>query len=73
MPACKGNYEVKSGDLRLLRTPKITLAFSAEEAVTIPNNFVSAWHAITTDLGLPLPWPQYSSLEPQYANDAILI
>lgn len=44
-----------------------------QEAVTLPNNFVSAYHAITTDLGLPLPWPRPSSLHPAHANDPILV
>ncbi|KAG8530722.1 uncharacterized protein KY384_004079 [Bacidia gigantensis] len=25
--------------------------------VTVPNNFVSAWHALVTDLGIALSWP----------------
>ena len=33
--------------------PNLTLA----EAVTVPTNLVTAIHATTTDLGLPLPWP----------------
>jgi NADPH:quinone reductase-like Zn-dependent oxidoreductase len=28
------------------------------EAVTLPNNFVTVFHALTTDLGLETPWPK---------------
>ncbi len=28
-----------------------------QELVTVPNNFVTAWHTFVTDLGINLPWP----------------
>ena len=44
-----------------------------QEAVTLPNNFVTAYHTIVTDLGLTLPWPKPSDYTPQHAEDLILI
>jgi NADPH:quinone reductase-like Zn-dependent oxidoreductase len=44
-----------------------------QEAVTLPNNFVTAYHTLVTDLGLPLPWPKPSEYPPQHAEDPILI
>lgn len=41
--------------------------------MTLPDNFVTAFHAITTDLGLPLPWPKPADYAPPNANVAILI
>lgn len=36
---------------------KIPPSLSMQEAVTVPANLVTAFHTITHDLGLPLPWP----------------
>ena len=36
----------------------IPKGFSMQEAVTLPNNFVTAFHSLTADLGLELPWPK---------------
>jgi NADPH:quinone reductase-like Zn-dependent oxidoreductase len=44
-----------------------------QEAVTLPNNFVTAYHTFVTDLGLTLPWPKPSDYTPQHAEDPILI
>jgi NADPH:quinone reductase-like Zn-dependent oxidoreductase len=44
-----------------------------QEAVTLPNNFVTAYHTIVTDLGLPLPWPKPSDYRPEHSEDPILI
>ncbi|KAE8447816.1 hypothetical protein EG329_010210 [Mollisiaceae sp. DMI_Dod_QoI] len=51
---------------------KIPPNSTPQEAVTLPNNFVTVFHAVTTDLELPLPWPR-PSLEPAHATDPILI
>ncbi|CZR62473.1 related to Zn-dependent oxidoreductases [Phialocephala subalpina] len=51
---------------------KIPANSTPQEAVTLPNNFVTVFHAVTTDLELPLPWPRPSSA-PEHANDPILI
>lgn len=34
----------------------IPKGFTMAEAVTLPNNFVTAWHTLTADLGFELPW-----------------
>ena len=35
-----------------------------QELVTIPNNFVTGWHTLVTDLNLPLPWPKPQGYHP---------
>ncbi|KAK4199571.1 chaperonin 10-like protein [Triangularia verruculosa] len=35
--------------------------YGLKEAVTIPTNLVTAFHALTADLGLRLPWPKPKS------------
>lgn len=52
---------------------KIPDALTAQEAVTVPNNFVTAFHAIVTDLHLPLPWPKPADYSPEFADSPILI
>ncbi|KAF3059334.1 hypothetical protein GL218_05024 [Daldinia childiae] len=52
---------------------KIPDNLSMEEAVTIPENFVTAFNAISTDLGLPTPWPKPKGYIPPRADDPILI
>jgi NADPH:quinone reductase-like Zn-dependent oxidoreductase len=47
--------------------------FTMQEAVTLPNNFVTAYHTLVTDLGLTLPWPKPSDHRPERAEDPILI
>lgn len=44
-----------------------------EEAVVLGNNFVTVFHAVTTDLELPLDWPIPKGYVPEHADDAILI
>lgn len=41
--------------------------------MTLPNNFVTVFHTLTTDLGLETPWPKPSDYVPQHAADAVLI
>lgn len=36
---------------------KIPPNSTPQEAVTVPANLVTAFHTLTADLGLPLPWP----------------
>jgi NADPH:quinone reductase-like Zn-dependent oxidoreductase len=43
------------------------------EAVTLPDNFVTAYHTLVTDLGLTLPWPKPADYTPEHAEDPILI
>jgi NADPH:quinone reductase-like Zn-dependent oxidoreductase len=47
--------------------------FSLQEAVTLPNNVVTVFHAVTKDLSLPLPWPRPEEPSPPHANTPILI
>ena len=47
--------------------------FSMQEAVTLPNNFVTVFHALTTDLGLELPWPKGENWVPKDKDLRILI
>lgn len=44
-----------------------------QQAVTFPNNFVTVFHTVITDLGLQLPWPCPASYTPEHANTPILI
>jgi len=41
--------------------------------VTLPNNFVTVFHALATDLGVPTPWPRPTDYTPPRAESAILI
>ncbi|KAI1375782.1 GroES-like protein [Hypoxylon crocopeplum] len=52
---------------------KIPDNFSMEQAITVPENFVTAFNTISTDLGLPTPWPKPDGYVPPRANDRILI
>lgn len=47
--------------------------FELREAVTLRNNFVTVFHALTADLGLRLPWPKPEGFVPERADEAILI
>lgn len=47
--------------------------FTLAEAVTLPNNFVTVFHAATTDLGIELPWPKPDDYVPVNADSPILI
>jgi NADPH:quinone reductase-like Zn-dependent oxidoreductase len=61
---------VTAPDYLLGRLPP---AFTMQQAVTVPNNFVSAWQASITDLGFELPWPKPRDYVPPQADDWILI
>ncbi|TGJ79764.1 hypothetical protein E0Z10_g9007 [Xylaria hypoxylon] len=52
---------------------KIPEGFSLEEAVTLPENLVTAFNTIATDLKLPTPWPKPADYEPPRANERILV
>ena len=43
------------------------------DLVTIPNNFVTAWHTFVTDLGISLPWPKLSGEEHRAPEKRIVI
>jgi NADPH:quinone reductase-like Zn-dependent oxidoreductase len=56
--------------LTLIQLPP---GFSLQEAVTLPNNVVTVFHAVTKDLSLPLAWPRQETPSPPHANSPILI
>lgn len=39
----------------------------------MPNNFVTVFHTLTTDLGIELPWPKPDNHTPEHADSPILI
>jgi NADPH:quinone reductase-like Zn-dependent oxidoreductase len=47
--------------------------FTLQEAITLPNNVVTIFHAVTADLSLPLPWPRPVEVVPLNASSPILI
>jgi len=47
--------------------------FELPEAVTLGNNFVTVFHALTADLGLELPWPKPEGYVPKGKHEAILV
>ncbi|KAJ4990917.1 zinc-binding dehydrogenase [Stagonosporopsis vannaccii] len=52
---------------------KLPDGFTLPEAVTLPNNFVTVFHAVTTDLGIQLPWPKPGGYVPSNADSPLLI
>ncbi|PSR92243.1 chaperonin 10-like protein [Coniella lustricola] len=54
---------------------KLPKGLKPQEAVTVPSNFVTAMHTITTDLGLALPWPRPKDWTPKESqrNAPILV
>ncbi|KAI4709125.1 hypothetical protein J4E89_005873 [Alternaria sp. Ai002NY15] len=52
---------------------KLPGGFTLMEAVTLPNNFVTVFHSLTTDLGLETPWPKPENYVPDDADSAILV
>ncbi|KAL9102177.1 MAG: hypothetical protein Q9163_002651 [Psora crenata] len=44
-----------------------------EEAVTLPSGFVTAFHALGTDLGLTLPWPKPDGWDPEGKDRVLLV
>lgn len=47
--------------------------FTMQSGVVLGNNFVTAWHTITKELGFELPWPKPRDYVPPEANHWILI
>jgi hypothetical protein len=47
--------------------------FTLPQAVTLPNNFVTVFHALTADLHIETPWPKPENYVPSNSNDPILI
>ncbi|OTB07285.1 hypothetical protein M426DRAFT_54159 [Hypoxylon sp. CI-4A] len=52
---------------------KVPDDFSLEQAVTVPENLITAFNTIATDLQLPTPWPKPEGYVPPRADDRILI
>ncbi|KAK5631792.1 hypothetical protein RRF57_007506 [Xylaria bambusicola] len=52
---------------------KVPEGFSLEQAVTLPENLVTAFNTVSADLKLPTPWPKPPGYSPPRANDRILI
>ncbi|KAI2601958.1 GroES-like protein [Hypoxylon sp. NC1633] len=52
---------------------KVPDSFSMEQAITVPENFVTAFNTMSTDLGLPTPWPKPEGYVPPRANERILL
>ncbi len=52
---------------------KLPSGFAMQQAVTVPNNFVTAWQCAITDLGFELPWPKPDNYVPPQADAWILI
>ncbi|KIV86439.1 hypothetical protein PV11_02051 [Exophiala sideris] len=52
---------------------KLPDGVTMQQAVTLPNNFVTAWHTFTKHFGFELPWPKPEGYVPKEANEAILI
>lgn len=54
-------------------TEKLPEGFKLQEAVTLPNNFVTVFHSITADLGIETPWPKPADYQPRDHDQLILI
>ena len=52
---------------------KVPEGFTMQEAVTLPNNFVTVFHTLTVDLRLELPWPKPERWAPKDKDTKILI
>lgn len=47
--------------------------FTLAEAVTLPNNFVTVFHTLATDLAIETPWPKPADYVPKDHDQAILV
>jgi NADPH:quinone reductase-like Zn-dependent oxidoreductase len=52
---------------------KLPGTISLQEAATVPDNLVTAFHSLTRDLELDLPWPIPDGWSPPHQNTPILI
>ncbi|KAJ4310300.1 hypothetical protein N0V94_008510 [Neodidymelliopsis sp. IMI 364377] len=52
---------------------KVPQGFKLQEAVTLPNNFVTVFHALTADLSVELPWPKPLDYVPKKAESPVLV
>lgn len=52
---------------------KLPAGFTLQQAVTLPNNFVTAWHTLTKEGGCELRWPKPENYKPQKKDQWILV
>ncbi|KAH7322679.1 zinc-binding dehydrogenase [Stachybotrys elegans] len=52
---------------------RVPEGISLQAATTVPGNLVTAFHTITKDLGLELPWPIPAGYVPPQADSPILV
>ena len=52
---------------------KLPNGVTMQQAVTLPNNFVTVWHTFTKDFGFELPWPKPEGYVPEKADQGILV
>ena len=52
---------------------KLPRNITMQQAVTVPNNFVTVWHTLTKDFGFELPWPKPKVYRPEQKDALILI
>ncbi|KAH9887460.1 GroES-like protein [Xylariomycetidae sp. FL2044] len=52
---------------------KVPDSFTLEQAVTLPENFVTAFNTLWADLRIPTPWPRPSGYAPARASERILV
>ncbi|KAI1198993.1 GroES-like protein [Nemania serpens] len=52
---------------------KIPEHISFEEAATLPDNLVTAFNTLSTDLKLPTPWPKPPDYAPPRAGERVLV
>lgn len=69
-PKEKGHQEVVT--MPEFTLGKIPESFTMQEIVTVGDNLTTAFHAISNDLGIELPWPKPST-PPAQADTPILI
>ncbi|KAH6658064.1 chaperonin 10-like protein [Truncatella angustata] len=74
--AHEGNYQAAHQEFVTApewKFGKIPNGFSMEQVATIPENFISAFNTLVSDLDLPTPWPKPADYVPPRASDPILI
>lgn len=57
----------------ILTIDQLPTGFTLPQAVTLPNNFVTVFHALTADLNIETPWPKPKDYVPKNADGPVLI
>lgn len=52
---------------------KLPDGWTLQQAVTLPNNFVTAWHLLTAEFSFELPWPKPDNYAPLEKDDWIFV